>query len=106
MPASSPCAAMNSWVRSGVRLYTLTENPLRAILRARFSPITANPTTPIKRSPGGLMVAVAVAGAVRRVVMHRPLGGVNGGARGGGPDRERPRLKPPHFGSSDAGFFL
>src|SRR3954463_5675437 len=38
---------MNSVVRAGVRLWTATRTPRRAMLRARFAPITARPVTPI-----------------------------------------------------------
>src|SRR5262245_42374256 len=42
--------ARNSSVRVRVRLKTATGKPLRSMLRARFSPMTARPMTPTWRS--------------------------------------------------------
>ena len=38
---------MNSRVLAAVRLWTAVGTPRRAMLRARFAPITASPVTPI-----------------------------------------------------------
>src|SRR3954467_4128630 len=42
---------MNSLVRAVVRLCTATGTPWRAMLRARFAPLTASPVTAMRRSP-------------------------------------------------------
>src|SRR5689334_19552078 len=42
---------MNSLVRAVVRLCTATGTPCRAMLRARFAPMTARPVTPMRLSP-------------------------------------------------------
>ena len=42
---------MNSLVRAVVRLCTATGTPWRAMLRARFAPMTARPVTPMRLSP-------------------------------------------------------
>src|SRR5690349_12314788 len=42
---------MNSLVRAVVRLCTATGTPCRAMLRARFAPMTAKPVTPMRLSP-------------------------------------------------------
>src|SRR6185437_11047190 len=41
---------MNSLVRAVVRLCTATGTPCRAMLRARFAPMTAKPVTPMRLS--------------------------------------------------------
>src|SRR5689334_18573189 len=41
---------MNSLVRAVVRLCTATGTPCRAMLRARFAPMTARPVTPMRLS--------------------------------------------------------
>ena len=46
MPASAACPAANARVFEASRSYPATGNPLLAILRARFAPITPRPTTP------------------------------------------------------------
>ena len=47
MPDPPDCPAANACVLAASRSYPATGNPLLAILRARFAPITPSPTTPI-----------------------------------------------------------
>ena len=49
---------MNSLVRAVVRLCTATGTPRRAMLRARFAPITARPVTPMRLCPVDSVIAL------------------------------------------------
>ena len=57
---------MNSLVRAVVRLCTATGTPRRAMLRARFAPITASPVTPMRLSPMRGTYNSAIAGTTSR----------------------------------------
>ena len=58
---SAPCSRARVSVRAAWRLNNATPNPLRAALRARFSPMTESPTT-----PGSAFAISMIHRAVRR----------------------------------------